>query len=136
MKFEFLEHTGDIKFRAYGKTLNEAFENVARAISSFLSNENNIKSKKTKSVEISGHDMNSLLYNYIEEILYLIDAENFIVSKAKVSVNEKENSLKAEFKGDDVSNYSGLDQIKAATYHDMYVKKTKSGYEIQTVVDV
>ncbi len=32
-KFKFLEHTADIKFQVFGKTLEEVFENTALAIS-------------------------------------------------------------------------------------------------------
>ena len=36
-KFEFLEHTADIKFRAYGETINNLFESCVLAFSSFVS---------------------------------------------------------------------------------------------------
>jgi len=134
MKYKFLEHTGDIKFQAYGKTINEAFQNVVSAISNFLARGKRVKSIKKKKVEVKGHDKESLLYDFIEEIIYLFDAENFVVSKAKVKITE--NTLKAELLGDNASNYKDLDQIKAATYHDMHIKKTKSGWEVQVVLDV
>jgi len=133
-KYKFLQHTADIKFQTYGKTLNEAFENVALAISNTLSRGEKIPSKKKKTIKAEGHDKESLLYDFIDELLYQLDAENFIVAKAKVSI--KGNSLTAELSGDDVSNHPDLDHIKAATYAEMYIKKTKDGYEIQAVVDV
>lgn len=134
MKYKFLPHTADVKFQAYGKSLNKAFENAALAISETISRGEKISSKKKKKISVEGNDKESLLYNFIEELLYLIDAENFVVSKAKVSI--KENKLKAEISGDDASNYTNLDHIKAATYSEMYIKKTNKGWEIQTVVDV
>jgi len=133
-KFEFLEHTADIKFRAFGKTLEEVFENSALAISSIYSKEKKISLKSKKKISVKGRDKESLLYNFIEELIFLVDSENFVVSKAKVSI--KNTSLTAEIYGDDVKNYTDLDQIKASTYHDMYIKKTKKGWEAQVVVDV
>ena len=133
-KFEFLEHTGDIKFRSYGKSLNEVFENIALAMSNFLTGGQKVKSKIKKPIEVSGHDKESLLYNYIEEIIFLLDSENFLISKAKVEI--KNNSLKGTLSGDNALDYEELDQIKSATYHDMYIKKTQKGWEAQTVVDV
>lgn len=133
-KFEFLEHTGDIKFRVYGKTLNEIFENSALAISKIISEDRKVIQKKKRKISISGKDSEALLYSFIEELIYLLDAENFIVAKAKVNI--KGNRLSAVLYGDNVKNYKNLDQIKSATYAEMYVKKIKNGWEAQAVVDV
>ena len=139
-KFEFIEHTADIKFRVFGKTINEIFENSALAISEILSKGNKIKKIKNKSFELSGKDFEELLYNFIEELIYLLDAEYFIVSNAKVEIKNKK--LKAIIYGDNSRKYEGLDHIKAATYAEMYVKETKEkgknkkSWEAQVVVDV
>ena len=133
-KFEFLEHTADIKFRVYGKTLKKIFENTALAISKIISKDKKILSKKKKTISLKGKDKEKLMYNFIDEIIYLLDAENFVVAQVKVKV--KGDHLSAVFYGDDTKNYKNLDQIKSATYHEMYVKKTKSGWEAQAVVDV
>jgi len=136
--FEFIEHTADIKFKAFGKTLNGAFENSAAAVSNVISRGKKVKTGKRKKISVKGKDNEALLYNLIEEILYLLEVENFITAKAKVKVagNGKELGLNAELFGDDVKNYKDLDHVKSPTYHEMYVKKTKSGWETQVVVDV
>ncbi len=133
-KFEFLEHTADIKFRAYGKSINELFENSALALSEYIARGNKIKSKIKKEITVNGNDNDSLLYNFLEELIYLLDAENFVSSRAKIKI--KNNELKAVLEGDKASKYKNLDHVKAATYSEMYVKKTSSGFEAQVVIDV
>ena len=134
-KFEFLEHTADIKFRAYGKSLNELFESCSMALSSYLAKENKISSKIKKQISIEGQDIKSLLYKFLDEIIYLLDAESFIISKSKVDI--KNNKLNAVLHGDNVENYHGLDHIKAATYAEMYIKQKKDKtWEAQAVMDV
>jgi SHS2 domain-containing protein len=134
VKYEFLEHTADIKVKAYGETLNEVFENVVLAVSEYVSREGKIKSKKMRVMDVSGKDNESLLYNFIDELLYLIDADNFIPARAKVTLRGK--NLRAEISGDDAENYSGLDHIKAATYAEMFIKKSEDGWQAQFVIDV
>ena len=134
MKYKFFPHTADIKFRAYGKTLDEAFENVVLAVSEIMGQGEKIKRKKKKIISVEGNDKESLLYNFIEEIVYLYDAEHFVTAKAEVKI--KGNDLRATFYGDDGENYRSLDHIKAATYAEMYVRKGKNGWEVQAVVDV
>lgn len=136
-KYKFLEHTADIKFQVFGKNLNEIFENITLAISEIIGREQKVKSNKIKNIEVEGHDKKSLIYNFIEELLYLVEAEDFLVSKSKASLSG--NKLKAELYGDSASKYKDLDHIKSPTYHDMYIKKVsnkKKNWEAQIVVDV
>jgi SHS2 domain-containing protein len=136
-KFEFLEHTADIKFRARGKTLNEAFENSVLAMSNYLSGGEKIASKTEKTISLKGHDYESLLYNLLDELVFLLDSEGFVVSKSEIHISGF--ALKSKLYGDSAKEY-GLDHIKAATYAEMYVKKKHSNakeyWEIQAVLDV
>ena len=135
-KFEFLEHTADMKFRAYGKTLAEIFENSCLAVSNFIAGGKKIKSGKKKSVSLisSSTDLNLLFYRFLDELIFFLDSENFLAAKAKVKI--KNGHLKAVLYGDKASDYKDLDHIKAATYSEMYIKKTKNGWEAQAVMDV
>lgn len=134
MKFKFFPHTADIKFRTYGKNINEVFENCALAFCEIIGRGDKIKNVKKKKIKLQGEDNESLLYNFLDELIYLLDAKSFIVCKAKVKV--KNNKLEGEVYGDSAGNYEDLDHVKAATYAEMYVKKTSKGWEAQVVVDV
>ena len=139
-KYEFLDHTADIKFKAFGKTINEVFENAVLAVSSVIS-DGKIHSVKGKTINVTGNDQESLLYNFIEEILYLLDAEDFVTCKAVVTI--RGNNLKADLYGDKASKYNGLEHVKSPTYAEMHIKKIKNNkknesdyWEIQMVLDV
>ena len=136
MKYKFLEHTADVKFQAFGKSLEEVFENSVLAVSEVLSHGKKIKPVKVKKVKIEGGDNENFLYNLIEEVIYLLDAEGFIVSKAKINFDETTRSMEAEFHGDDSRNYKELDQIKSVTYNEMFVKNEKGKWSVQVVLDV
>ncbi len=138
-KYEFIEHTADIKFRAYGDNVENVFENSLLAFSEILSRGKKVKSLKKKSFEVKGKDYEELMYNFLEEMLYFLDAEDFIPSMAKVRIFENDlKQLKVEVFGDDVSNYKDLDHIKAITYAEMHIKDLGigKGWEGQVVVDV
>lgn len=132
--FEFMKHTGDVKFKAYGNSLNQMFENCCLAVSSVFSKGKKIKSLKEKKLFVSGKDYESLLYKFIEELIYLFDAENFVVSKAKIKVED--SKLEAIVYGDESKNYKELDAIKSPTYAEMYIKNKNKVWECQVVVDV
>ncbi len=136
-KYEFLEHTADIKFRVRGKTLNEVFENSVLAVSEFLSRDEKIKGVKEKRFKVEGNDLESLYYNFLDEIVFLLDAKDFVVSHAKVNVDKKTFKAEGNFFGNDTKLYPDLDHFKAATYAEMYIKKLKNNtWESQAVLDV
>jgi len=135
MGFKFLKHTADVKFQADGKTLNEAFENAALAMFNAMHKEK-VKAVKEKKIKVEGKDLENLLYNFLEELLFLLDTENLFLSKVKVKIDEKNLELEGVVVGDDAVNYSiGLD-VKAVTYNEMFVRKEKNKYVCQVVVDV
>lgn len=132
---EFLEHTADIKFKAKGNTLNKAFENSALAMFHSMY-EKRVDAELKNHFEVSGKDLESLLYNFLEELLFLLDSENFFLSEIKVKIDEKKFKLQAELFGDDAGKYPiGLD-VKAVTYNNMFVKKEKNKWVCQVVLDV
>ena len=134
VKFKILEHTADIKFKVYGDSLNELFENATLALCNYISRGNKIKDSKKRKIEIEGRDKESLFYAFLDELIYLIDAEDFLSSKAKITI--KDNFLEGELNGDKASNYKNLDQIKAATYSEMEITQKKTSWEAQFVLDV
>lgn len=136
MKFRFFSHTADIKFRAYGKTIEETFSNSVYALVNSVFDKKIKQSKKLK-VNVSGKDFESLLYNFLEEIIFLIDSKNFFVSKIlKLKIDKKNFKLSAVFSGDFGENYKIQSNIKAITYNEMFVKKIKEKWVSQVVLDI
>ena len=134
-KYTFLEHTADAKFIAYGKTLEEAFSNAALAITSLLFDSEKVKSKEKHDIKVEGKDEKALLYNFLEEILFLLDAKHFLLHKVE-KIGIRNNKLIALLSGDNVQNYKTSGDIKAVTYNEMEIKKGKNKVSVQVVVDL
>ncbi len=135
MKYKFLKHTADVKFQAYGKTLEESFSNAALAMFSIMTDVKKIKPKIKKEFNIKGIDQKQLLYKFLEEFLFLIDAEFLLLSKiAKININE--NELNAVVYFDKSDKYKTHGDVKAVTYQQMEIKKEKDKFIVQVVVDV
>lgn len=141
MRYKFLEHTADVKFQATGNSLEKAFENSAYALKETMFGKLKVKSKirKTFSIEaptknLEGVDYEKILYSFLEQFLFYLDAEDFIFSKVKVSL--KSGSLTAEVWGDKTSRYKFTNDVKAVTYNQMFVRKEKGKFIVQVVLDV
>jgi SHS2 domain-containing protein len=136
MKFKFLEHTADVKFQAFGKNIEEVFINSALALKETIY-EKNTKKEIKKKIKIKGKDFESLLYNFLEKFLYLLEGENFILGKIeKIKIDKEKFRLEANISGDKASDYNFTNSVKAVTYNEMFVKKDKGKWVSQVVLDV
>jgi SHS2 domain-containing protein len=66
-----------------GADLKEAFENVALAMFDYITEIETIDIDESMSSEIavSGHDLDSLLYNFLDELLFNFCADPFLVCR-------------------------------------------------------
>ncbi|MEM5773207.1 MAG: archease [Candidatus Aenigmatarchaeota archaeon] len=127
-KFRFVDiTTSDVAFEAYGKSLNELFANAALAMFEVIINTKQIKPKEERKVEAEGEDLQSLMFNWLNELLVFVDSENLAFSQFDVEIDEKNLKLKAVCKGEaiDRSKHETRTHVKACTYHKMEIKKNK-----------
>ena len=134
--FEYFDVTADIGFRSYGKNLNEAFENAGLAIFNIISDTEDINPTDEISFEITSEDEVSLLYDYLEELLFYHEVEFMLFSEFHVEIDENLH-LKATIKGEPINwdKHERKTEIKAITFHKMHVKKTDF-VELQAIVDL
>ena len=139
LKYKYLEHTADGKFQAFGNSLEEAFENSAFAMLNLMCKTKAIKPEKKIKVIAKGRDLKALLYNWLEEILFLLDSKGFLTGKInnlKISGREGDYRLDAVLLGGKAGNYETFGEVKAVTYNEMFVKEAKNKVTLQVVVDL
>ena len=135
-KFKFLAHTADIKFQAFGNSIEKVFENSALALFNTIYYKK-IKEKIKFKIKTQGHDLESLLYNFLEEFLILIDSRNFLPSKIKnLKIDLRKFKIETEILGDNAKNYEISMHVKAITYNEMFIKKQNNKWIAQVVLDI
>ena len=135
-KFEYFEVTADIGFKAYGKNLKEAFENAGLAIFNIISDTNNIEPAKEISFEVTSEDNVSMLYDYLEELLFYHEVEFMLFSEFDVEILDN-YSLRATIKGEEINweKHERKSEIKAITFHKMEVLDSTPA-KLQAIVDL
>ena len=139
MKYKFLEHTADIMFEAYGKTLNELFENAALATEETMIELKEIKLKTLKEVEFKNDNVEKLLYDFLSELIFLKDAELLLFSKIKVKIKlvKKIYELKAILSGERLTNkHKQKVDVKAVTFHKFKIEKINNNYLARVILDI
>ena len=89
-RFEYLEHTADAKFRAYGRTIEEAFENAASAMFNVMIDTDTVENEIFQEIELNSEDLESLLFNWLSEILFVFEVENLVFGKFIVEKLEQD----------------------------------------------
>lgn len=138
-KFEYFDVTADIGFYACGNNLNEAFENAGLAMFNIISNTDKITPLKSITFEINSEDEVSLLYDYLEELLFYHEVEFMLFSSFSVQIEKIDNNfnLKATITGENI-NWDKHDrncEIKAITFHQMEVN-INDGVRLKAIVDL
>ncbi|WP_292471490.1 archease [Methanolobus sp.] len=138
--FEYLEHTADAKFRAYGTTLEQAFENAALAMLNVMVDTSSVTNSSSVDFELSSPEIDNLLFDWLSEILYLFEVEEMVFGSVeinKLDVSDEGCSLSATLSGETIDHSIHVfdTEVKAATYNEMRIEKTDDGWMIQATVD-
>ncbi|MHC1601203.1 MAG: archease [Candidatus Nezhaarchaeales archaeon] len=141
MSIRFLDHPSDVYIEVKARNLEEAFALCGKALYDVMTDVNAVKAQEKVEVVVEGFDLHSLLYNWLEELLYLFDAKGFLGSDVKVEEITKVNEgfkLKAIILGEkyDPQRHTSKTAVKAATYHLMEIKEENGGYTIRFVLDI
>ena len=135
-KFEYIEHTADIGIRAFGKSLPELFENAALGMAHVFAEPGKATKDETYTVEVEAKDLEELLVNWLNEILYRFNKNKIIPASAKIEHIDN-NRLKGTVNGEkyDSSRHNLKREIKSTTYHMLKIKK-KDFWEATVIFDV
>ena len=135
MKFQYFEHTADAMFESYGKTLEETFENAGLAMFNILVDIKQVKPILSFPIQIENKQLRKLLYDFLDELLFLLDTELFVASSFTEFKIEKENEiykLSCNVNGDKAKNYETHGDIKAPTYNEMNIENKNGNPSINT----
>ncbi len=134
-KFEIIEHTADVGLVAYGSSLPEAFANAAYGMFSIIAGLKTVRCEESCHLEISEDDPEALLFEWLNQLIYLFDVDSFIFKRFDI-IDFRGNQLKAICHGEkyDPSRHHLKTGVKSATYHMLKVDDKKN--QIQVIFDI
>ena len=147
LKYDYFDVTADIGFYAYGKSLEEAYENAGLAMFNVITDIKKVKKQQSKEFEIVSVVLVSLLYDYLEELLFLQDTEFLFFSDFNINIEKivDENSSSLEnYKltcsayGEEINwdVHTHKSEVKAITFHKMCVKEDDGVFKLRTILDL
>ena len=143
--FETFENKADIGVRGKGKSVEQAFEECAKALTTVMADVYLVEPKKAHVFELKANDYGALLVSFLNEILFLKDKKKIIYSQFRVKILPEKDSagkeifmLKATVFGEkiDSKKHSLKVDPKAATYSQLLVEKKGNEWIAQCIIDV
>lgn len=137
--YRYLDHMTDAVIEANGRTLEEAFENAARGLNDTMIDIKTVRPNKEIKITASGHDLHSLLFDWLDKVMLLLVAEGIVMSEFSVEIKRKGGySLEGVAKGErlDLDRHRYKVEIKAVTYHEMKVAQEKGNATVRFLLDL
>ena len=136
-----LDHMTDAEYSVEATTLPHAFEQCGVALEHTMVDLASIGDSRIKYFRVSGHDLNELLYKFLEKLILLQDSEGMLFSLIVITDFKQHKdgcSLKAHMLGEsyDPAKHETKTAIKSPTYHAMKIEGTQTGYRIHFLLDL
>ena len=143
MPYHYLEEIGtaDIAFEATSRDLAELFRDAADAtMNVMIDNLQAIESRETRYIELSSDEIDMLLFDFLQELIYFKDAERLLLRVRDARIEQRDGNyfLKAETAGEplDSTRHHQRADVKAVTLHGFSVEKEDDGWKARVLLDI
>ncbi len=141
MAYRYLEHKADTILVGIGATLEEAFEEGAKALFNIMVDIKNVECKEKVEIIAEARAEDLLFVEWLNKLLAEKDIKEMMFSSFKIEKIKKQNQilkLKAVACGETFNpeKHNPKIEVKAATYSGLKVERKNSRFYVQCVCDV
>ncbi|MDG6256448.1 MAG: archease [Methanomicrobiaceae archaeon] len=137
MPFTELEHTADILVRVNASSIEHLFAEAARAMFSFM-HEQRKGGPVARTLTLEAADMDTLLHDFLSELLYAAEVDNLVFSDVDVSISGSTLAATAYGEPFDPDVHAEGAEIKGVSYYGLQIRKTEQDnhYRVDILFDV
>jgi SHS2 domain-containing protein len=141
--YHYLDNVGtaDIAFEATGRDLPELFTAAADAtMNVMIDNLEAIESRETRRIELSNDNIEMLLFDFLQELIYFKDAKRLLLRAYEMQIDQKNEGyfLKSKVAGEplDDTRHQQRADVKAVTLHGFSIEKHDGGWKARVLLDI
>ena len=135
--YEIFEHTADLGLRVRAGSFAELLDEAGKGLFAMVVDDPaTIEPREARELTVEGSDRTYLLFDWLNELLYLCDTERLAFSQFELELNE--TGVKAVARGEplDPARHRLTHEIKAITYHGLKVEETGGMWLAEVIVDI
>jgi SHS2 domain-containing protein len=134
---ETFEHTADLGLRVRAASQEELFAEAARGLFEMIVPElEAVRPVQTRKFSVAGSDRDYLLFDWLNELLYVFDTERLLFSQFDVRLTEEGLTATARGEPLDPRRHQLDHEVKAITYHGLRVERDADGWLAEVIVDI
>jgi SHS2 domain-containing protein len=138
VKYEEIEHTGDVGLRVYGDTFDELLTNASEGMFSLIGRATfRPEEIEERRIELKFDTREDALYEWLRALLLELELHGFF--PAAISLTSSRGRLAARVEGGrfDLARHEFFTEVKAVTRHGLRVsERSGGGFEAQVIFDV
>ncbi len=135
MSYEELSHTADVKMRVRAPTPDALFGESFQALMQVMYGGDR-GGGMIRTIDLTAADLESLLFDFLSEALYVSEVEGLVFQKADVHLEGMQ--LHAVLDGElfDPARHAKGTEVKGISYSGMTVERDAKGYMLDILFDV
>lgn len=132
-----IDHTADVGYRLCAPTLAELFAVAGRALFDAITERESIQSRLERQIQAEAGDIEALFVAWLSELNFYCLTQFELYGDFKIEAISP-TAVRATVCGEkiDPARHVIHTEIKAVTYHELYVRQVESGWEAQVIFDV
>ena len=143
--YEYLDHTADIQLHSWGDSFEDALKMQLLAMNGYMTKlslvqvDENASQIHALQVVARGHDLQSLVFAFLQEWLTRFHETGFLVRDlVDVHFDRQTWTIQASGRGEvfDSTKHTQGTEVKAVTYSNLSVKEAEDRCDIWVIVDI
>lgn len=131
---QYVDHTSEIGLQVQAPSFPELLAEAGRGLARLMLREVPAEAEgETREIEVSSHDRESLLVDWLNEILYVAETGLWVPLEFEV-LEATDSRLRVRARGVTVEVSPSM--VKAATFHGLEVVETADGVSAEVILDV
>jgi len=135
--WEIFDLSGDVGIEVRAPDLGAAFAALTEGFTALVTDPAAVEAGTTRELLVEGSDLAALAVNWLNELIFLLDARGFLPCRARIRSAGPER-IEADLEGDtfDPKRHERRLLVKAATFHDVLAREEPGGFRLRVVLDL
>jgi SHS2 domain-containing protein len=136
---ETYEHTADLGLRIFASDLPDLFRTAAAGLFDVIvANPDLIEVQQLESVTLRSGSTEDLLVDWLNELIFRCETRHRIYSRFDVTLDDTGCCLDATIGGEPIDRERHLldHEVKAATHHELSVRRANGGWAAELILDI
>jgi len=135
--FEFIDHTGDMGIRMFGKDPETVFEQAGKALFHVITDLDTIQPEENRKIALEADGWEPLLIAWLNEFIYLFDTQGMLFRDFEIlSLDEHRIEAAAVGEAYERDRHPIKTTVKGATYHQLLMSRKGGIWVGEVILDI